>query len=399
MKLVVVLLSLLLIACGGSATPVPSTPSNTAGVQPTVQSTDQHPSAPPTIERGVASDVSGLSPAPTPAESTPPLEATPAPTLLVAEAATIPPAVPVVQPVPVSDAPPQVTRTAIQEYAVWCQDHEEKWEIIREAITTWGEAADAFKQAQADHLAVVASVELRDFHLTKTKFLEASYSFADEQDSSEPYSPFALLLHEPMLLTIVAATAAESALSDEVRDELVRTGCLSGDAEVEPIPTSTPTPEPDRLEVLEYLDPLTDETVIYFTLRSDVYTGEWSDDYYHLVLAAECSGSIILYVDVDVYAAYSAGDLQELMLRFGGDDHYTEAWEWVGTDPDMPEFLTPVLLQAPEEKTKAYIARVLIGDQFLVRFPGWSNVEERTLVFQSDGLKSHVEQNLAAACS
>ena len=298
--------------------------------------------------------------------------------------------VPVSEPVPVATEPTEVQLTALQEYALWCGEHSERWDPVFEKMESWGDAAAAYKKSSAEWEMGDPPDEVKNFHTINSETLERLLEFAEDQKPEDEFAPFMALLHEPIMIAAVASGEAERALSDETRKELEGTGCLSSEEEINREPDPTATPVPEKWESIVYLDPLTDEVTVSLTLKAN--------GRYYLVLESSCKGSIALYFDANVWS-WSTGEQQELLLRFGDSDHLTEEWTWVSKGSALPGYLTESLLQPPAGKLDSYVSRILLDEKVVVRYPEGSGISEFTAVFEAEGAKTTVERALLENCS
>ncbi len=266
---------------------------------------------------------------------------------------------------------------SVQKYAEWCGKIQ--WEGQESGIpSTWGQAAEYFRQLHSEYNAVDAPKEVEKYHAAQTAVITMSHSMAEGEDPDDPFSPFSLIAVGLLLGDTIEE--AEAALAPEIKEILSATGCLGDGVE-------------GGWQYDYHKDAITDEVTLYFTLKADA-----DNDDGFMIISADCTdGFRGLFVDVNVRFIGDVGRATKMTVRFGEEEAFVETWESM-RDVNFPDHITETSLAPPGGKVSEYINRVLSGDTVSMRYPGSRSIPEATMVFSTSGLSEVMNERSGSDC-
>ena len=289
---------------------------------------------------------------------------------------------------PTESVPTQSVSTengSIAEYARWTCGSDGPEDLPDDA--TWGDYVEMLEESLDTVEDIVPPAELRDYHNAGVAAAKSALDFAKGKPKGDALNQFEMWGAPEVMVLGMAVVSLQDEFPDEVRDEFIKAGC-SGFEEEPGDPGTSWEGREINAEYTRHQDPLTDEVTLFFVIES-------TEDYGHLVIRANCAGEAQPFIGVQIWT--SAGNEDDLLVRFDDDALQEETWIWE-TVSNAPGMVPESLLTLRQDRAAEFLANVMASGQLAVRYPEKDSIPEKTFIFETTKLQDLWNQEGFKGC-
>jgi hypothetical protein len=113
------------------------------------------------------------------------------------------------------------------------------------------------------------------------------------------------------------------------------------------------------------------------------------------VIRANCAGEAQPFIGVQIWT--SAGNEDDLLVRFDDDALQEETWIWE-TVSNAPGMVPESLLTLRQDRAAEFLANVMASGQLAVRYPEKDSIPEKTFIFETTKLQDLWNQEGFKGC-